>query len=167
MKKALFLILAFLLFAEPAKAQTKIRIDDDATNPDFKVLIGKDVSYPDIKIRIGEDIENADFVVGITRERIKADLIISKSNFPDFTVAASDTMSSPDLKIRASEDEPAPDLKIQVNKHGRANYYVYNEGVFMSLYDLVVVLLPAVNIHTAFQHDSLKDLLSPGNKRVQ
>jgi hypothetical protein len=58
MKKALFLILAFLLFAEPAKAQTKIRIDDDATTPDFKVLIGKDVSYPDIKIRIGEDIEN-------------------------------------------------------------------------------------------------------------
>lgn len=49
-------------------------------------------------------------------------------------------------------------MTIKINKSGTVNYIIYTEKEFISLRDIVIALLPAINYHSDFKHDALNEL---------
>nr|MBC8213467.1 hypothetical protein [Candidatus Neomarinimicrobiota bacterium] len=66
--------------------------------------------------------------------------------------------SYPDLRLRVGDDVSYPDLRIEIRKSGTVDYIVYTEKDFISLRDIVIALLPAINHHTEYENDDLKEL---------
>jgi len=152
--KTIFLILLSILSIESV-AQITFRIEDNISYPDLSVKISDNVSYPDIRIKIGEDISYEDFTVGITSNKSKADFIITKSRYPDLTVKASDNISYPDLRIKAGESVSYADVTIEIKKSGTVDYLVYTEKAFISLIDIVISLLPAINKELDYKFEKI------------
>ncbi len=156
MKELIFGLLIFTCFT--LQAQVSFYIDDDISYPDFSVRISDDVSYPDITIRIGSDVSYEDFTVGVTSDKSQAQFIISESRYSDYTVRADDDVSYPDLSIRAGDDVSYPDVTIEIRKSGTVDYVVYTEKDFITLRDIVIALLPAINYETEFKFEEINEL---------
>lgn len=159
-QKMRYLLLSgiFALTISASYSQISFKVDDDISYSDFRVRVGDDVSHADIRIRIGSDISYEDFTVGITSNKNQANFIISESNYTDYKIRAGDDVSHADLRIRAGDDVSYADLRIGIKKSGTVDYIVYTEKDFISLRDLVIALLPAINSHTDFEHDELNEL---------
>ena len=155
-----WIITLIVLFSLTIKSQGQItfRVESDIYYPDFSVKIGDNVYYPDISIKIGKDVYYPDFTVGITSNKSQANFVITTSNYADYSIKASDDVYYPDLSIKAGNDVYYPDLTIKILTSGTVDYIVYTEKEFISLRDLVVALLPAINYHTDFEHDELNEL---------
>ena len=153
-----FLLLLFVLAGLTVKSQLTFFIDDDISYPDFRVRIGEDVSYPDIRIRIGSDVSFEDFTVGVTSNKSQAQFIVSESRYSDYTVRAGEDVSYPDLSIKAGADVSYPDITIEIRSSGIVDYVVYTEKDFITLRDIVIALLPAINTETGFKFDELKEV---------
>ncbi len=135
-----------------AFSQISFYVEKELPSSDFSVKIGSNVSFPDIKVQIGENISYDDFTVGITDTKSKADFVIVKSKFQaDKVVRASDDVSFPDISIQAGEDVSFPDVRIKIKKTGSVNYLVYTEKASISMDDLVIALLPAINQHLDYK----------------
>ncbi len=153
-----FLALLAFLISLSVQSQITFYVEHDISYPDFRVRISDDVSYPDIRIKIGSDVSYEDFTVGITSNKSQAQFIISESIYSDYTVRADDDVSYPDLRIRAGDDVSYADVRIEIRKSGTVNYVVYTEKDFITLRDLVVALLPAINYETDFKFEEINEL---------
>lgn len=152
-------IIGLLLFTScTLQAQVSSYIDDDISYPDFSVRISDNVSYPDIAIRIGSDVSYEDFTVGVTSDKSQAQFIISKSRYSDYTVRADEDVSYPDLSIRAGDNVSYPDMTIEIRKSGTVDYVVYTEKDFITLRDIVIAILPAINYESEFKFKEVNEL---------
>lgn len=84
--------------------------------------------------------------------------MLFKSSKADFTIHASDDIYYPDISICAGEDVSYPDLTFKVEKSGTVDYIVYTEKSYISLNEIVIALLPAINQNTKWEHEVLKKL---------
>jgi hypothetical protein len=151
--------LILLTWTLSISGQTTFRVEENALYPDFKLSVGENVFYPDITINIGEGVFNADFRVGVTSNRSQADFVITTSAYADYTVQAGENVFYPDLRIKAGKNAFYPDITIEIVKSGTVDYIVFTEKDFITLRDLTVALLPAINYHTDFEHKELNDWL--------
>jgi hypothetical protein len=122
-----------------------VKIDDNMYSYDLSVKIGENVYGADIIVKIGENVYGTDFTVGITSNKNKADFIITKSVNADFTVKAGENIYGADITIKAGENVYGSDVVIKVTKSGTVDYLVFSEKPYVSLTDIVVALLPAIN----------------------
>lgn len=144
-KKILIIFVIIIIFSESGIAQISFRIENNILYPDLRVRISENVIFPDIRVEIGENVHFENFTVGITSNRDQADFIITTSRYPELTVRASENTLFPDIRIRAGENVLFEDVKIKIKKKGTVDYIVYTEKAYISLTDLVVALLPAIN----------------------
>jgi len=144
-KKLLLIIAIIIIFGDPAIAQLSFRIESNILYPDLSVRISKNVIFPDIRVKIGESVLFENFTVGITSNRNQADFIITTSRYPELTVRVSENILFPDISIKAGENVLFADVTIKIKKTGTVDYIVYTEKSYISLTDLVVALLPAIN----------------------
>ena len=99
-----------------------------------------------------------DFTVGVTSNKRQAQFIVSESRYSDYTVRAGEDVSYPDLSIKAGADVSYPDITIEIRSSGIVDYVVYTEKDFITLRDIVIALLPAINTETGFKFDELKEV---------
>jgi hypothetical protein len=144
-QKLLIIIAIIIIFSNPGIAQLSFRIESNILYPDVSVRISENVIFPDIRVKIGESVHFEDFTVGITSNRNQADFIITTSRYPELTVRASENILFPDISIKAGENVLFADVTIKIKKTGTVDYIVYTEKADISLTDLVVALLPAIN----------------------
>lgn len=144
-KKLLIIIAIIIIFGDPAIAQLSFRIESNILYPDLSVRISKNVIFPDIRVKIGESVLFENFTVGITSNRNQADFIITTSRYPELTVRVSENILFPDISIKAGENVLFADVTIKIKKTGTVDYIVYTEKSYISVTDLVVALLPAIN----------------------
>lgn len=156
-KTHILLIILVLFLGQFSFSQVSFKIDEDLYGADLTVKIGDDVYSPDIRIELSSDVYSPDFSVGITNDKRKAQFIISKSSYADYKIKAGEDTYSPDVRIKASDDVYSPDLKIELKKTGSVDYLVYTEKDFMTLSDMVIALLPAINYHLDYENDELKE----------
>ena len=163
-KKFLTIIAILIIFSHTAIAQISFRIESDILYPDLTVKISENVFFPDIRVKIGESILFEDFTVGITSNRSQADFIITTSRYPEFTVRASENIFFPDISIKVSENVLFPDVRIEIKKTGTVDYIVYTEKEYISLIDLVVALLPAINMEMDYKFEKIPIYVKESNQ---
>jgi hypothetical protein len=145
-------------------AQISFYVDEDISYPDIRVRIGEDVTYPDVRIKIGETVSYSDFTVGITNNKSTANFIITTSKYgADKTIRAGDDVSYPDIRIRFGENTSYSDLSIKIKKSGSVDYIVYSEKEFVSMNDLIIALLPAINKQLDYKLEGIPTLSESGN----
>jgi hypothetical protein len=125
--------------------QITFRIESDIYSQDLSVKVSETVYSPDITVKIGSDVYSPDFTVGISNSKKDADFIITRSANADISIKASESIYSPDISIKVGESVYSPDVTIKILKSGTVNYIVYTEKDFISMTDLIVALLPAIN----------------------
>jgi Uma2 family endonuclease len=140
---ALFLIL--ILSHTKIIGQITFRIESDIFSSDLSVKVSESVYSPDVTVKIGSDVYSPDFTVGISSSKKEADFIITKSTNADISIKASESIYSPDISIKAGESVYSPDVTIKILKSGTVDYIVYTEKDFITMTDLIVALLPAIN----------------------
>jgi len=139
------LIIVFLLVQSNIFGQITFRIESDIISYDLSVKISESTYSPDVTVKIGSDVYSPDFTVGVSNSRKDADFIITKSINADISIKAGESIYSPDISIKAGENVYAPDVTIKILKSGTVDYIVYTEKDFISMTDLIVALLPAIN----------------------
>lgn len=158
MKHSFLLLLLFLFASFSATAQVSFLIDDDFNGADLKIEIDEDQSFADIKLKIGEDISFADFTIGFAFSPGEADFVIRKYAGADYRIQAGHDVSFADIKIQAGEDVSFDDLKIEIRKTGTVDYLIYTEKAYISLEEIVIAILPAVNFHLKDKEPELTKL---------
>ncbi|MGE4434442.1 MAG: hypothetical protein AB7D40_10585 [Bacteroidales bacterium] len=131
------------------------RVVEDEPFPDMKIRMGRNVPFPDVTVKIGEEVVFEDFSVGFTDRWTEADFVITKSKKAHLTVVASSDVMLPDLEIRVGESVPFEDVKIKVRRAGVVDYLIYTERAYISLNEIVVALLPAINQHLGFKLEDI------------
>ncbi len=152
-KKVTVLLLVFYVLS--GSAQVSFRIDNGIAFPNLRVKISPDVSFPDISVSIGKDIAFEDFTVGVTSNRSMADFIISDSPLSDITVNASETVPFADIVVRYGQQVPFTNVKVKIKEYGEADYLVYTERSAITLEEIVVAILPALNSAMDYKFDKL------------
>ena len=136
-------------------AQISFKIESDIFFPDLSVKISESTVISDISIKIGEKVNFADFTVGITSRRNQADFIITKTSIPEFTIRASSNVLMPDISIKIGENVLFPDVTIKIKTSGVVDYIVYTEKESITMNDLVIALLPAINKEMNYQFEGI------------
>jgi len=155
----LYFVAIALFFSGFLSAQTVFYTSDKIPFPDLKVEIGENVSFPDVKISLGEDVPFADFTVGITDNEFNADFVITKwEGRADKKIKVSSRIPFADITIKIGADVSFPDLKIGIRKYGSVNYLVYSEKALLSKNDLIIALLPIINLHMDHKFDKVLQL---------
>lgn len=152
-KKVTILLLVFYVLS--GSAQVSFRIDNGIAFPNLRVKISPDVSFPDISVSIGKDVAFEDFTVGVTSNRSMADFIISDSPLSDITVNASETVPFADIVVRYGQQVPFTNVKVKIKEYGNADYLVYTERSAITLEEIVVAILPALNSAMDYKFDKL------------
>ena len=165
-KKLLIITAIIIIFSNPAMAQISFRIENDILFPDLSVKISENVTFPDISVKIGESVNFENFTVGITSNRNQADFIITTSMYPKLTVKASENVLFPDISIKAGEKVLFPDVTIKIKKTGTVDYIVYTEKAYISLTDLVVALLPAINKEMDYKFKKIPIYIEESNQSI-
>lgn len=163
-KKLLIIITIIIIFSTPAIAQLSFRIESNILYPDLSVKISENVIFPDISVRIGESVNFENFTVGITSNRNQADFIITTSRYPELTVRASENILFPDISIKAGQNVLFADVTIKIKKTGTVDYIVYTEKEYISITDLVVVLLPAINNEMDYKFKKIPIYIEESNQ---
>jgi len=163
-KKILTTIAIIIILSDFGIAQILFRIESDIFYPDLSVRISENISFPDIRVKIGESVTFEDFTVGITSNRNQADFIITTSRYPNLTVKASEDILFPDIRIKAGENVSFADVTIKIKKVGTVEYIVYTEKAYISLTDLVVALLPAINKEMDYKFEKIPIYIKEFNK---
>ena len=138
-------IIALALCAPQGMAQITYRIDESIAFPDLRVKISPDASFPDIAVSISKDIAFEDFTVAMTSNRSLADFIISDSQLSDISVNASATVAFADVTVKYGASVPFTNVKVKLIDYGNADYLVYTERSSVTLQEIVVAILPALN----------------------
>jgi len=147
-----------------AIAQISFRIDSKILSSDLRVRISENVNFPDIRVKIGGSVHFEDFSVGITSNRNQADFIITTSRYSELTVRASENVLFPDIRIKAGENVLFADVVIKIKKTGTVDYIVYTEKEYISLTDLVVALLPAINKEMDYKFEKIPIYVEESNQ---
>jgi len=166
MKKILIIIVIIIIFSDFGIAQLSFRIESNILYPDLSVRISENVSFPDIRVKIGGSVNYEDFTVGITSKKNQADFIITTSRFPELTVNASENIFFPDISIKAGENVLFADVIIKIKKTGTVDYIVYTEKAYISLTDLVVALLPAINREMDYKFEKIPIYVEESNQNI-
>lgn len=157
------LIYLLILFSDSIEAQMSFYIDESISFADLRIKIGENISLADVRVKIGEDVTMADFSVGITNTKSNANFIITESKYrADKTIKAGESLSSPDIRIRAGESVSVADVRIKIKSSGTVDYLVYTENDDMSLYHLVIALLPAINKEFDYKLEGVPTLSESG-----
>lgn len=153
--RSVFIFFVILIFSACGNAQMSFKIDRDVFLPDLSVKISENTMLPDIKVKIGERVSFEDFTVGVTSNKNQADIVITNSTISDFSIKASEDVFLPDLSVKAGEDVLFADVTIKIKKTGMVDYIIYTEKGYISIEELVVALLPAINKVMDYQFDSI------------
>ncbi len=145
MKRFLFLVTVFAFQITVSNAQVTFRIGANVPFSNLSIKISESVSFPDLTVKLGEDVPFPDFTVGITTDKASADFILTGEKPADFIIKASESVAFPDLKIKAGEEVAFPDVSIEILKAGAVDYLVYTDKAYISLQEIVIALLPAIN----------------------
>jgi len=166
--KSINLICSLIFFQiSVCNAQLTFRIDESISYPDLSVKISESVSYPDITVKIGENVSYEDFTVGITSNKNQADFIITESRYPDLTVKASESVTYPDLSIKMGETVSYPDVTIKIRKSGTVDYIIFTEKAYISLREIVIALLPAINKELDYKYKKIPIYTEQTNSPTQ
>lgn len=165
-EKILIIIVIIIIFSDSGIAQLTFRIESNILYPDLSVRISENVSFPDIRVKIGEGVNFEDFTVGITSKKDQADFIITKSRYPELTVRASENILFPDIRIKAGKNVSFADVTIKIKKKGTVDYIVYTEKAYISLTDLVVALLPAINKEMDYKFKKIPIYIEESNQSI-
>lgn len=162
--QSIFVIVLLLLCIKTLVGQITFYVDENISYPDISVKIGDNVSYPDVRIKIGENISYEDFTVGITNQKSQANFIITTSKYrADKTIRANENISYPDLRIKVGENISYPDVRIEIKKSGTVDYIVYTEKAFMTMEDLIIALLPAINKEMDYELEDIPTISGDGS----
>ena len=153
--RSVSIFFVIVIFTMCGYSQITFKIDSDIFFPDLRVQISENILFPDIRVKIGEKASFADFSVGITSNKNQADFIITKSAFADYTVKASEKVMFADLSIKAGANVFFADVSIKIKKTGIVDYIVYTEKNYITINELIVALLPAINQAMDYQFDSI------------
>lgn len=141
-----FSLIIFLFFLQNNLfCQISFKIEENIISFDLSVKVSESTISPDITVKIGYSVYSPDFTAGISSSKSNADFIITKSNNADIIIKAGESIISPDISIRAGENVSSQDVTIKILKTGNVDYFVYTENDFISLSDLIIALLPAIN----------------------
>jgi hypothetical protein len=159
---SMFFVIA--IFVTYGNAQITFKIDSDIVFQDLRVQISESTMFPDIRVKIEERTTFTDFSVGITSNKNQADFVITKLTFADYSVKAAENVMFTDLSIKAGEDVLFADVTIKIKKTGIVDYIVYTEKDYITINELVVELLPAINQPMDYQFDKIPIYLQGNNQ---
>jgi len=148
------ILVCFLFLNSFIFGQIIFSISDKNRLCDLTVEISDDCLFPDIKVDIGTNVLFADFTVGITGSIKDADFIITKSGLSDITVNVSESGLS-DITIKAGERVLFPDVSVRIIESGKVDYLVYSDEDFITITELIVALLPAINAELDFKYKEI------------
>ncbi len=166
--KSINIIITFIAFQiSVCNAQLTFRINENISFPDLSVKISKNISFPDITVKIGENVSFEDFTVGITSNKNEADFIITESRYPDLSIKASEDVLHPDISIKAGETVSFPDVTIKIKKSGTVGYTVFTEKAYISLREIVIALLPAINKELDYKYEKIPIYTEKSNSSIK
>lgn len=145
MKNIIIILITIFFPFLACNAQMSFRIGENTSFPDLSIKISESASFADVTVKIGERVSFEDFTVRITSSKSEADFIITESNDPDLRVKASESIPFPDLSIKAGEEVTFPDVTIKIKRTGAADYIIFTERAYISLREIAIALLPAIN----------------------
>lgn len=158
MKNIITIIWLSIFTISNSYGQTSFKIDKNIIAPDLSVEIGENIIAPDITIEIGENVIAADLSVGLTSDKRKANFVIVKYSGATYEIEASLTVISPDISIEAGANIMAPNLTVEIKEKGIVDYLVYTENEHISLNELVIYLLPAINKKLNYKYSVLRKI---------
>jgi hypothetical protein len=165
MKKIFPLLFTFLftivslLTTHHSYSQLTFSVNENFSNPDFRVLVGENIGLADLDIQFGRNISFENFSVGITEFTSKADFIITNRSTADFTIGVRNDMSRPDLILQVREQMSFPDVAIEFRETGKADYLIYSEIGDLNDTEILMALLPIIHRVSKFKFKRLGEIL--------
>lgn len=154
MKNTTFSII-IILIAINLNAQIIIKSGENVTLADLRVCIGENVTWADMRVQIGKNVTLADFTVGIIDQKIQADFIVTNGFNYDLSVQAGDNVTLADIRIQAGGNVTLSDVRVKVKTSGTVDYFVYIEKEIMTMNDIVIALLPALNKEMDYKFEKI------------
>jgi|LSQX01.2.fsa_nt_gb hypothetical protein len=163
--KIISIFLIIFVYSICGNAQISFKINGNSFLSDLTVSISDKILFPDISIKIGEEVFFENFTVGITANKNQADFIITDSTFADVIIKISESVLLADLSIKAGKAVLLPDVTIKIKKTGVVDYAIYSEKEYITLQELVIALLPAINQELNYKFDNIPLFIKGNNQK--
>ena len=163
--KIISIFLIIFVYSICGNAQISFKINSSSILSDLTVNISENILFPDVSIKVGEEVLFENFTVGITANKNQADFIITESAFADVTIKISESALLADLSIKAGKSVQFPDVTIKIKNSGVVDYIVYSEKEYITLQELIVALLPAINEELNYKFDKIPLFIKANNQK--